>query len=211
MIILNIIRLNIKIILFAIIFIWCKQSFSQKIFDASYKRFGFIAGTDISNMNFNGGFPMPSVRVESSWKSGVAFGFLLRIPLAKNLYLQPEYRYTQRRGTDKSIGMNYRVDYLSLPVLLTYNLSGRFALVAGPQPELLIQAKAFNSEVDSTITHDVEERSIGVTAGCNFQLYKSLALSSRYFLGLNHVGLGQRSNVKEFKYQAVSLSLEVDF
>src|SRR4051812_37583272 len=116
-------RLSIKLILFATIFICCKESFSQKISDASYKRFGFIVGTDISNMNFNGGFPTPSVPIEASWKSGVAIGFLVRIPLAKDLFLQPEYRYTQRRGADKSIGTDYRADYFSLPVLLNYNLS----------------------------------------------------------------------------------------
>ena len=203
--------MDIKLILFAIIFSFCKTSFSQKAHDISYKQFGFIAGTDISNMNFNAGFPTPAAPVEASWKSGINLGLLVHIPLGKNFSLQPEYHYVQRRGSDKSIGSAYRANYLSLPVLLIYSISPCFALLAGPQQELLITAKAINNEGSSNITHDMEERSFGVTGGFNLRIYRSFFLSARYLHGLNHIGIGQRSDIKEFKYQSASLSLEFDF
>lgn len=204
-------NINIKLLSVIIIFVCGNHSFPQKISGASFKKFGLLTGMNLSNMNFNQGFPRPSVPVDASWKSEIITGLWVRIPLAKKFSLQPEYCYTRRRGADKSIGINYLLEYFSLPVLLNYKISSRVALVTGLQPELLIRAKAYNNRVDSTITHDTEERSIGVTAGFDVQLNKTFALSARYLKGLNHIGIGQRSNVKEFKYEALNLSLEIGF
>ena len=199
------------LLLCAITFICSYQSYAQENSDDSYKRFGFIAGMNISDMNFNKGVPRPSVPVAATWKSGITIGFLVHIPLAENLFIQPGYSYTQRRGADKSTGINYSTGYFSMPVLLKYKISSRFAFVAGPQAELLIYANADSNGVKSNITHDVEERSIGATAGFDIQLIKSFFISARYLQGLNHIGIGQRSDVKEFKYEVVNLSIGIGF
>jgi hypothetical protein len=200
---------NPKILVLVVFLFSYGQLFAQDNSEFFYKRFGVIIGANLSNMNFNKGNPAPPVPVKASWKSGITVGFLVHIPLAENLFLQPEYLFTQRSGSDKSIGVDYLTSYLSLPVLLNYRISSRFALLAGPQAELLINTKEKKNDLNSNITHDMEERSIGVTAGVNVHLYKSLSLSARYLQGLNHIGIGQRSEVKEFKYQAVNLSLEI--
>lgn len=134
------------------------------------------------------------------------------MPLVKNLFLQPEYAFTQRNGSDESLGIDYRMDYLSMPILLAYRISPRFSLLAGPQLELLIDAQATpQGGTAKSITHDVEERSISLTGGLEADLFRSFFLSARYLQGLNHVGIGQRSDVKEFKYQAVQLTAGVRF
>ena len=204
-------RFNIKLLLSIITFICSYQSFAQENPDDSYKRFGFMAGMNISNMNFNKGVPAPSVPVAAAWKGGITIGFLLRISLTERLFLQPEYSYTQRQGADKSRAINYSTGYVSMPLLVSYKISQRLAVVAGPQAELLIYANADSNGVKSNITHDVEERSIGVTAGLDVQLIKSFFISARYMQGLNHVGIGQRSDVKEFKYEAVNISIGIGF
>ena len=175
------------------------------------ERFGFQAGVNISNMNFNEGEPAPSVNIPSSWKAGFTFGFQLRVPLAKKLLLQPEYSFSEKNGTDKSTGIDYTMDYFSLPILLCYQIFPRFNLVAGPQFEILINARSTENGVHTNITHDVEERGIGIIGGVEFALIKSLFLSAKYLQGLNHVGIGQRSDVKEFKYQSVYLTAGVRF
>ena len=85
------------------------------------------------------------------------------------------------------------------------------ALVAGPQIEFLVNAKSDDHTVSSNITHDTEERSIAVTAGVELEIKNIFIFSARYLQGLNHIGIGQRSNVKEFKYQAVSLTAGIRF
>lgn len=195
-----------KLLLIIISFACLGIADAQTISTPPFKRFGFQAGLNTANMNFNLGVPAPAVHAAASWKTGISLGFLLRIPLAKNLFLQPEYAFNQRKGADKSFSVDYDLDYLSMPVLLNYSISSRISLLAGPQLELLIDARSMGNGVNSNITHDVEERSIGLLAGLEVQIIKSFFLSARYLQGLNHIGIGQRSDAKEFKYESINLT-----
>lgn len=76
---------------------------------------------------------------------------------------------------------------------------------------MLTHAKSDSNGIKNNITHDVEERSIGVEVGVDVQLVNSLFLSARFFKGLNHIGIGQRSDIKEFKYEIVNLSIGITF
>ncbi|HEY4154732.1 MAG TPA: outer membrane beta-barrel protein, partial [Puia sp.] len=102
------------------------------------KRFGFQAGINMTAMNFNLGSPPPPTTDKVVWKPGIVMGFLLRVSLAKDLFLQPEYAFTQRNGSDELLGAGYRLDYLSMPLLLGYRIAPCISLLAGPQLELLI-------------------------------------------------------------------------
>ena len=173
--------------------------------------FAFVAGATASNMNFNKGVPAPATHIDRTWKTGLSLGFLVNVPLAEKLLLQPGYYYVQRNGADKSSGLAYSVDYLSLPVLLKYEISPVVSILAGPEGSLLIGAKQNSNGVKSIITHDFEERSIGATGGIDFLIRNNFLISARLMEGLNHIGIGQRSNVKEFKYESASLSIGIKF
>lgn len=174
--------------------------------------FAFVAGASASNMNFNKGVPAPAIHIDRTWKTGLSLGFLINVPLAEKLFLQPGYYYVQRNGADKSTSINYLVDYLSLPVLLKYEISPAISVLAGPEASLLISAKQNSNGVKTTITHDFEERSIGATGGIDFLIRNNFLISARFMEGLNHVGIGQRSaDVKEFKYESASLSVGIKF
>jgi len=205
------ISIKTNLLLFIILSGCFLHSAAQISTDASYKRFGFMAGINLSNMNFNRGFPRPSAPLASAWKSGIMISFLVKVPLAKNLFLQPQYSYIQRRGADKSLETSYVVDYFSLPALLSYKISPHFSLLAGPQAEILIHAKATNNGITNTITHNVEERSIGALAGIEFRLSQNFFLTAHYMKGLNHIGIGQRQDVKEFQYDGVDLMAGIEF
>jgi len=202
-------HISAKLLLFSTLFLSYIRVHGQQ--DPPFKRFALQAGINISNMNFNKGEPPPVIHINAAWKPGITLGFSLRVPLMKNLFLQPEYAYTQRKGSDKSAATNYSLNYLSMPVLLNYKLMQGLALVAGPQIEFLVNAKSDDHTVSSNITHDTEERSIAVTAGVELEIKNIFIFSARYLQGLNHIGIGQRSNVKEFKYQAVSLTAGIRF
>jgi hypothetical protein len=179
--------------------------------DSSFERFGFQIGVNLSNMNFNSGHPEPVVKSSAFWQTGFTFGFQLKVPLAKKFILQPEYSFSQRNGSDQTISTTYTINYFSLPVLLNFQLSSRFNILAGPQFEITTSANATNQGEKTDITHDVEERGIGIVGGLEFTVIKSFFLSARYLQGLNHVGIGQRSDVKEFKYQSFILTVGVRF
>jgi opacity protein-like surface antigen len=186
------------------------DSFAQSA-DSSFKRFGFQIGINLSNMNFNEGEPPPAVHANASWQTGFTFGFQLKVPLARKWILQPEYSFSQRNGSDQTIQTTYVINYFSLPLLLNYQITPRFNLLAGPQFEITTYASSTINGDKSNITHDVEERGMGVIGGLEFTVIKSFFLSVKYLQGLNHVGIGQRSDTKEFKYQSLILTAGVRF
>ncbi len=102
--------------------------------------------------------------------------------------------------------MFYKLNYFSMPVLLKYQFTSKIAAMAGPQLDLLINAKKDSSGNSYNITHDTEERNFGLAVGLEFQLLKNFGINARYMHGLNHVGIGQRSNIKEFKYELLQVS-----
>jgi hypothetical protein len=199
-------------LLFLIFIISAGLASAQPVTEAPFKYFGFQAGVILSNMNFNLGSTAPDTTIKSIWKPGFTFGFILQIPLIEKLSLQPEYSFTRRYGADQSIATDFRLDYFSMPLLLKYLISNRFDLIAGPQFELLINAQSTNKGENSDITHVVEERCIGVVGGLEVDLANSFFISGRYFQSFNNIGIWQRSgDVKEFKYQLVSLTAGIRF
>lgn len=197
--------------LYFTVFVFLLNQLNAQPTTSSVTQFGLQAGAGISNMNFNQGQPPPAVKTAGAWKAGITLGLLMRVPLGNKWLLQPEYSFVQRNGADKSIGTSYQLDYLSLPLLLHYTISRIISLYAGPQAELLIHATSNNNGIKTNITHDTEERSLAATAGVECNLIKSFFLSARYLQGFNHIGIGQRSNVKEFKYEAVQLTAGIRF
>ena len=115
-----------------LILLFCTSGSFAQSKDSTFQRFGFQIGVNLSNMNFNEGEPPPAVPANASWQAGFTFGFQLKVPLAKKWILQPEYSFSQRNGSDQAISTNYKIDYFSLPVLIAYQLSPRFNILAGP-------------------------------------------------------------------------------
>jgi hypothetical protein len=199
--------------IFIIIFIsYSGIALAQPISEPPFKYFGFQAGVNISNMNFNLGSTAPDTAIKSAWKPGFTIGFILEIPISEKFSLQPEYSFSSRSGTNNSIGVDYRLDYLSMPLLLKYLVSDKFDFFAGPQFELLINAHSIDNGEKVDITHIVEERSIGVVCGLDVFITDEVFISARYFQGFNNIGIYQRSSdVKEFKYQLASLTAGIRF
>lgn len=196
--------------LLIIAFLAVTYSTAQDIDKHSIQRFGFKLGMNYSSMNFNKGYPRPDRHVAGVWMTGITVGFLLEVPLSDNLSLNPEYAYSRMRGKDNRSNTTYKLNYLSMPVLLKYKVTQVLAIKAGPQFDLLINAKQSNS-INSDITHDTEERNLGATACIEVKLAKSIYLEARYMQGLNHVGIGQRSNTTEFIYQLVQVNTSFKF
>jgi opacity protein-like surface antigen len=195
---------------------WSLAASAQTLADAPSVRklpvrFGLRLGLTHSNTNFNQGEPKPTVPVETTWQTGFLVGALVQVDFTQKLALQQEYLLVQQGGKVNSTNTQYRLRYLSLPLLLKYRVVPRLALVAGPQFDLLLDAQQETAGQTTGITHDTEERGLGATAGLEVQLWRGLSLSARYLQGLNHVGIGQRSAVQEFKWQSAQVAAEVRF
>ena len=204
-------RLNFNVRWLLIFLLVSEKTHAQFNYDPPFKYFGFHVGINYSNMNFNQGEPPPPTPIQASWKPGFNVGFSFNVPVIGQLNLQTEFSYVRRNGENKNTGISYRLNYLSIPVLINYQITSSFAVLGGPQLELLIDAHAGITGVQNNITHDVEERSIGITAGIEYDIIKSYFITARFFQGLNHIGIGQRSDVTEFRYQEVTLMAGLRF
>ncbi len=172
----------------------------------AFDRFGFRIGVNISHVNFAQGSPPPTIPIETSRRTGINTGFVILVPLNDKLFFQQEYLYSQMGGQEKKSGTVYKLNYFSMPVFLKYQLTEKFSLMAGPQFDLLINAKKIENGVSSLITHDTEERSFAIAAGVEFKIIRSISLCARYLHGINHIDIGQ-----EFKFQTLQLSTCVHF
>jgi opacity protein-like surface antigen len=179
--------------------------------DASPKvSWGARAALNYSNTNFNAGEPPPPSPVATTWRPGYEAGLWLRVALPHRFSLRQEYSFAQLGG-EVTGGARYRLRYLSLPLLLGYEVLPRVQVLLGPRFDLLVQGQRLDGGQTTDITHDTEERSVGATAGVTVALSSRLSLGARYFQGFNHIGIGQRSAVQEFKFNSVQLAADYRF
>jgi hypothetical protein len=177
----------------------------------TFKRFGFKAGINLSNIDFNRGFPAPTTPIPVVWKAGFTAGVILHVPITSKVSIQPEYEYSKVSGEDKSTATSYSLDYLSIPVLLKYQLVSKLAIEAGPQVDLLVDAHKQLNSSKSSIIKDMEERNLGIAGGVEVEVIKGLRLDARYISGLSHVGIRDVSGTKEFKLDRFQLTASINF
>lgn len=168
-------------------------------------QFGGKLGLTHSYMNFNKGYPPSATPISGSWGTGVVFGGFLQVSLSKNIFLQPEYLFQTTSSKRDDPATTFHLTYLSFPIILKYSPTKRLNILLGPQFDLLLHAKQ-KKDATTNITHDTEERNIGVSGGAEFFLLKNFSVGARYTSGLNDIGTGQRSSVLEYKSQQVILT-----
>lgn len=179
--------------------------------NTSNVKLGVKIGLNSSNADFNKGFPPPPVPIETLWKAGLVFGLMLEVPIYQRLWLQQDYLYSQMGGEIRTTGVSYSFSYISLPVMLKYKFNRRIAFGAGPQFDVLVQAREKTNGSSLKMMHDVEERNIGATIGIEVELLKNISFEARYMHGLNHVGLYKLPANSEFKYKLVQLAVSIKF
>src|SRR5215207_5213383 len=145
-----------------------------------------------------------------TWKTGLATGLFFNIKLANNLSLQPEALYSSIGARNVINGSgSLRLNYFSLPVMAKYKVCKNLSVLAGPQIDMLILAKAKSSSNSFTkVTDSYSESSFNLTGGIEYWPAHCFGFSGRYIYGLSDVMLG--SGV-ETKNQGVQIMAAVKF
>ncbi|WP_439882593.1 outer membrane beta-barrel protein [Pontibacter sp. MBLB2868] len=170
-------------------------------------RFGIKLGVGSSRTNFNFGYPKPATRIDLVWKPSLSAGMLLEIHIYKKISLQQEYLYTFVGGEVKEDGISYSLGYLSLPVVLQYEVTPKTAVIIGSHLDLLVHASERFNEISTDISHHIEERNISAAVGVRYKLSHNFSLESKYLQSLNHIGIKKDLIEKEFKLELLQLSL----
>ncbi|MBN9383971.1 MAG: PorT family protein [Chitinophagaceae bacterium] len=137
-----------------------------------------------------GGANFANVTNSSGGKTMVNFngGALVKIPLADALSLQPEAVYS-RQGIKADDG-KLALDYINIPVLLTYTLPVGVFFQTGPQLGILLSAKAMP---DSGSTQDLKSyfksTDFAWAFGAGYLIPNvNFGFNVRYNLGISNLG-----------------------
>lgn len=151
--------------------------------------------------------------IESDPKAGLNLGLYFNIRINDRLYLHPEGiakgSFGARRIMPYATGndsldqqfsggnVERKIGALSLPILLRYQVKGKWFVEAGPQVDLLLKPKdIFTAKVndnDLTYTTDIRDEitwfDIGLAAGIIYKLKKDhgMGLGIRYYYGLTDI------------------------
>ncbi|MES2006258.1 MAG: porin family protein [Bacteroidota bacterium] len=152
-------------------------------------RAGIKAGANlnkISGQSFNDGFDL-----------SYHFGGFLEVDLNKKWGIQPELLWSQTSGKPSSFKTIYssgvnplldgnqqiKLDYLSIPLLLRYNVGGILTLNAGPQYSILLKK-------DKTLLQNgqsaFKDGDFAMVAGAQLN-FKYLRIYGRYNIGLSNI------------------------
>jgi hypothetical protein len=151
---------------------------------------------------------------KDQFKYGYHVGGFAEIGLGKKFVLQPEVLFNQVSTTldsnYKSLYQNVfnsnqstvKLGYLSIPILLNYNLIGSFlSLQAGPQFGVLINQ-------DKTLLQNggnaFKKGDFSLLAGAQIKL-SAIRISGRYAIGLNNIN--DIDNQDQWKSQGFQVSL----
>ena len=147
---------------------------------------GVKAGLNLTNEKLK----VESISQSGDMKVGFLIGGYLTAPLAEKLAIQPELFFATggaKYSTD-STGGKVNLGYISVPVLVRYNLTENINIQVGPQLGFLLSAKAKPDGGDSQDVKDSYKGiDFGVAAGLGLE-FGAFNASARYYLGLANTG-----------------------
>lgn len=151
---------------------------------------------------------------KEEFRTGYHLGGFAEIGFGKKFGIQPEVLFNQystrvdsnfasiyENILNPAYASNITLNYLSVPILLTYKFIGPLSLQAGPQLGILLdQSKTLLQNGQEAFKHG----DFSMAAGAQLKLLK-FRLTGRYVVGLNNIN--DIDNQDKWKNQTIQLSL----
>jgi opacity protein-like surface antigen len=175
--------------------------------NAQQTRFGVKGGLNLSTVV--GG------DVENT-KSLVGFhvGGFAEIKIVEKFAIQPEILFsTQGTKAEAAFGndVDFKLNYLNIPVLAKYYIVDKFSVEAGPQIGVLLSAKAEDEDIKD-FTRSVD---FGFNVGAGYHFTDNLSINLRYTIGLSPLSDEDVDNADDYydsaKNSNLALSLAYKF
>jgi len=185
-----------KLISLAFMLFICSVSFSQGL------TFGIKGGATMNKLT--------GKSFKEEFTFGYHIGAFATLGMGGKLSLQPEVLFNQvNQDTSSSFSSVYQFNkinevqlkYLSIPILLNYNMSNLFALQVGPQFGILIDQ---NKNMLQNGGDAFKKGDFSMVGGVQLKLTK-LRVYGRYVVGLNDIS--NIGNKDQWKSQSIQLGL----
>jgi Outer membrane protein beta-barrel domain len=138
-------------------------------------------------------------------KVGFLGGFYLTANVSEKFAIQPELVFSGMGSKDKEFDLQLPFNYLSIPVMLRYNITENFNLHAGPQLGFLLSAKVTDGDNSIDIKDSFKGSDFGAAFGLGVDFEKFNA-GARYYLGLSNIA-DDTSDGDSFKNNALQIFL----
>jgi len=134
-------------------------------------------------------------------------GGVAEIMFSDKFSFQPELLYSEKGFSVDDI--DYKLNYISLPLMAKYYVAEGFSIEAGPQVGFLMSAKATDGDDDVDIDDVISSVDFGVGVGVGYKLDSGLNFAARYNLGLSNINDFEGSD--DFKNQNNVIQLSVGY
>jgi hypothetical protein len=150
--------------------------------NAQNAEFGLKAGLNVAGLHFTGSSNLDS-------RASVYVGGLAHIHVSKYWAVQPELVYSCQGAKQNFDGreVTYRLNYVTLPVLLQYMFDNGFRLQTGPQLGLLASAKRKSGGTITDIKNDYTTADFSWSFGASYLTNSGIGIDARYNLGINNI------------------------
>lgn len=162
--------------------------------------FGFGPKAGVNLSNYQGG------NIQTEAKLGYHFGGMLNFGFGNVFSIQPEVLFSTLGAKVESGGSktDFKINYLTVPVMLKFRTRSGFYLEAGPQAGFRLS----ESVPDQTIDHFAKNLDISLGAGLGYQSNIGLGIGFRYVAGLSKVGDFSSQEINpDFKNSVIQGSL----
>lgn len=142
-----------------------------------------------AGFGIKGGGNLTSVNVDNSETMvGYHLGGFWRIPLGSDMFVQPELLYSVKGSNLPdffySEDLEFRMNYLSLPVMLGIQAGDRWAFSFGPEVSRLLSGRFNVGETQMEGAEGYSQFDFGLDAGVDFAITPGLGAYLRYNYGL---------------------------
>lgn len=158
---------------------------------ASPVSFGVKAGLNVSSINAD----------DAKAKAGFYGGVFANIPVATSFSVQPEVLYNGLGAKNKDYSsVKLNLDYISVPVMLQYNVLPELYLEAGPQFSFAINKKIKGDGGSVDVDNYYKGFDFGVGIGAGYYIVNGFGVTARFVAGAtdiikNNSGDAIRNNV----------------
>ena len=153
---------------------------------------------------------------------GFQLGGYLNHSFSEKIVFQPELIFSRVGGKDSEydpdlqdeIGVQFKFDYLAIPLNIKFKINDNFGILAGPQVGYLAGAKTKIDLFGTSVTVDVKDQfkalDLGANLGLSYTINK-IGIDLRYFLGFSNIADIDDPDVSDATIKNRTFSLTVNY
>ncbi len=159
---------------------------------------GLLGGANYSKFNVKSSTTFSA----NHWKFGYNGGIWLNFPVTNGFSFELQGLYSSVGGkyTVGGVDKDQELGYISVPVFMKFGLGKSFAIILGPEFDLLVHGREKNANVDNKGAW--KDNDVAAVGGFELFPHAPVSLYARYVYGINNINPSTNPNIKNQGVQA---------